>query len=102
MTTLSSKMRVIYFLLLVHRTLCQDYSQTRTLLSGDLVLHYTVEDHKFKFKLEGRADQQIGLAFSYHVSIMRAEEMLSFCFSQLPRMGLSLSSPLTTGSFWWT
>ena len=64
-------MKIIYFLLAIHQSLCQHYTQTTNLLAGDLVLHYTVEDQKFKFKLEGRADQQIGLAFSYDVSLIR-------------------------------
>ena len=49
--------------------MCQNYTQTRQLLEEDkLVLHYGVQDQQFKFKLVGKADEQIGLAFSYDVS----------------------------------
>ena len=62
-------LQIIYFLFLLHHCLCQNYTQIKKLLENDqLVLHYTVQDQQFKFKLVGKADEQIGLAFSYDVS----------------------------------
>ena len=62
-------LQIISFLFLLHHCLCQNYTQTKKFLENDkLVLHYGVEDQKFKFKLVGKAEEQIGLAFSYDVS----------------------------------
>ena len=63
-----NNMKVLCFLFLLQQSVCQNYTQTRDLLDGDLVLHYKVDDQKFQFKLVGKAEHQIGLAFSYDVS----------------------------------
>ena len=65
-------LKILYFLFLLHDSLCQNYAQTKNLLdNGNLVLHYGVEEQKFKFKLEGRAEDEMGLAFSYDVNLIR-------------------------------
>ena len=62
-------LQIVYFLVLLHHCLCQNYTQTKELLGPDkLVLHYGVQDKQFKFKLVGKAEEQMGLAFSYDVS----------------------------------
>ena len=63
-------LQIIYFLVLfLHHSLCQNYTQTKELLEPDkLVLHYGVQDQQFRFKLVGKAEEQMGLAFSYDVS----------------------------------
>ena len=62
-------LQIVYILFLLRHCLCQNYTQTKNLLEDDsLVLHYGVQDQQFKFKLVGKAEEQIGLAFSYDVS----------------------------------
>ena len=62
-------LQIIYFLFLLHHCLCQNYTQIKKLLENDkLVLHYAVKDQQFRFKLVGKAEEQMGLAFSYDVS----------------------------------
>ena len=62
-------LKIVLFLFLLHDCLCQNYTQIKTLLENDkLVLHYAVQDQQFKFKLVGKAEEQMGLAFSYDVS----------------------------------
>ena len=66
-------LQIVFFLFLLHHCLCQNYTQTKKLLEKDkLVLHYGVQDQQFKFKLVGKAGEQIGLAFSYDVSVIEA------------------------------
>ena len=66
-------LQIVFFLFLLHHCLCQNYTQTKKLLEKDkLVLHYGVQDQQFKFKLVGKAGEQIGLAFSYDVSVTEA------------------------------
>ena len=83
-------MKVLCFLFLLQQSVCQNYSQTRDLLDGDLVLHYKVDDQKFQFKLVGKAEHQIGLAFSYDVSSKFVITTLSvqlLTFQDYPRDG---------------
>ena len=83
-------MKVICFLFLLQQSVCQNYTQTRDLLDGDLVLHYKVDDQKFQFKLVGKAEHQIGLAFSYDVSSKFVITTLSvqlLTFQDYPRDG---------------
>ena len=85
-----NNMKVICFLFLLQQSVCQNYTQTRDLLDGDLVLHYKVDDQKFQFKLVGKAEHQIGLAFSYDVSSKFVITTLSvqlLTFQDYPRDG---------------
>ena len=85
-----NNMKVICFLFLLQQSVCQNYTQTRDLLDGDLVLHYKVDDQKFQFKLVGKAEHQIGLAFSYDVSSKLVITTLSvqlLTFQDYPRDG---------------
>ena len=85
-----NNMKVLCFLFLLQQSVCQNYTQTRDLLDGDLVLHYKVDDQKFQFKLVGKAEHQIGLAFSYDVSSKLVITTLSvqlLTFQDYPRDG---------------
>ena len=85
-----NNMKVLCFLFLLQQSVCQNYTQTRDLLDGDLVLHYKVDDQKFQFKLVGKAEHQIGLAFSYDVSSKFVITTLSvqlLTFQDYPRDG---------------
>ena len=85
-----NNMKVLCFLFLLQQSVCQNYTQTRDLLDGDLVLHYKVDDQKFQFKLVGKAEHQIGLAFSYDVSSKFVIATLSvqlLTFQDYPRDG---------------
>ena len=85
-----NNMKVLCFLFLLQKSVCQNYTQTRDLLDGDLVLHYKVDDQKFQFKLVGKAKHQIGLAFSYDVSsklVITTLPVQLLTFQDYPRDG---------------
>ena len=78
-------LQFIYFSFLLHHCSCQNYTQTKNLLDDDkLVLHYVVEDQQFKFKLVGKAGEQIGLAFSYDVSYPKPPDEILISIPGLP------------------
>ena len=100
-------LQIVYFLFLLHHCSCQNYTQTKNLLDDDkLVLHYEVEDQQFKFKLVGKAGEQMGLAFTYDVSHqgLQIRGEISISISGLPSGwvrvsgGRECSGPHT----WWS
>ena len=100
-------LQIVSFLFLLHHCMCQNYTQTRQLLEeGKLVLHYGVQDQQFKFKLVGKADEQIGLAFSYDVSDwmpVSNERWGARCHLYNFRIPLVMGSyQWMAGRLWWT